>query len=200
MPLEALSPKVLDLIAADAPLEQLGTGMVFTEGPVWNAHGQFLVFSDIPADRIKRWSPDDGVTDYRVPSGKSNGLTYDRQGRLLACEGAKRRVTRTEADGSVVAIASHYQGKKLNSPNDMVIKSDGSIYFTDPPYALNEVFGAPGEREQSCNGVYRLSPDGQNLTLLVDDFEGPNGLCFSPDESRLYIDDSARLHLRVFEV
>lgn len=200
MSLEVISKKVLDLIPADAKVEKLATGMQFTEGPVWNARGQFLVFSDIPANHMKRWSPVDGLTDYRVPSGKSNGLTYDRQGRLIAAEHANRRVSRTEADGRVVSIASHYKGKKLNSPNDVVVKSDGSIYFSDPPYGLGEAFGAAGEQEQPCQGVYRLSPDGKTLTLLVDDFDRPNGLCFSPDESLLYINDTARMHIRVFKV
>jgi gluconolactonase len=200
MSLEVISKKVLDLVAADAKVEKLATGMQFTEGPVWNARGGFLVFSDIPANQMKRWSPVDGLTDYRVPSGKSNGLTYDRQGRLIACEHANRRVSRTEADGSVTALASHYQGKKLNSPNDVVVKSDGSVYFSDPPYGLSDAFGNPGEQEQPCQGVYRLSPDGKTLTLLVDDFDRPNGLCFSPDESLLYINDTARMHIRVFQV
>ncbi len=200
MSLEVLSKKVLDLIPADANVERLATGMQFTEGPVWHACGGFLVFSDIPADQMKRWSPIDGLTDYRVPSGKSNGLTYDRQGRLLACEHANRRVTRTEADGSISVIASHYQGKRLNSPNDLIVKSDGSIYFSDPPYGLGEAFSEPAEQEQPGNGVYRLSPDGKTLTVLVDDFDRPNGLCFSPDESLLYVDDTARMHIRVFQV
>ena len=200
MSLEVLSRKVLDLIPADANVERLATGMQFTEGPVWHACGGFLVFSDIPADQMKRGSPIDGLTDYRVPSGKSNGLTYDRQGRLLACEHANRRVTRTEANGSISVIASHYQGKRLNSPNDLIVKSDGSIYFSDPPYGLGEAFSEPAEQEQPGNGVYRLSPDGKTLTVLVDDFDRPNGLCFSPDESLLYVDDTARMHIRVFQV
>ncbi|MCC7261599.1 MAG: SMP-30/gluconolactonase/LRE family protein [Candidatus Latescibacteria bacterium] len=200
MSLEVISKKVLDLIPADAKVERLATGMQFTEGPVWNARGGFLVFSDIPANHMKRWSPIDGLTDYRVPSGKSNGLTYDRQGRLLACEHANRRVTRTEADGTISVIASHYKKKKLNSPNDVIVKSDGAVYFSDPPYGLGEAFGTPGEQEQPCQGVYRLSPDGKTLTLLVDDFDRPNGLCFSPDESLLYINDTARMHIRVFQV
>ena len=200
MSLEVLSKKVLDLIPADVKVEHLATGMQFTEGPVWHACGGFLVFSDIPADQMKRWSPIDGLTDYRVPSGKSNGLTYDRQGRLLACEHANRRVTRTEANGSISVIASHYQGKRLNSPNDLIVKSDGSIYFSDPPYGLGEAFSEPAEQEQPGNGVYRLSPDGKTLTVLVDDFDRPNGLCFSPDESLLYVDDTARMHIRVFQV
>ena len=200
MSLDVRSPKLLDLIDADAELEQLGTGCEFTEGPVWHAEGKFLLFSDIPANQMKKWTAEEGITNFRVPSGKSNGLTYDKQGRLVTCEHANRRVSRTEADGTVVTIASHYEGKRLNSPNDVVVKSDGSIYFSDPPYGLTADYGVEGEQDLDFQGVYRLSPDGQTLTLLVDDFDRPNGLCFSPDESILYIDDTERLHIRAFDV
>ena len=200
MSLDVRSPKLLDLIDANAELEQLGTGCEFTEGPVWHAEGRFLLFSDIPANQMKKWTAEDGITNFRVPSGKSNGLTYDKQGRLVTCEHANRRVSRTEADGTVVTIASHYEGKRLNSPNDVVVKSDGSIYFSDPPYGLTADYGVEGEQDLDFQGVYRLSPDGQTLTLLVDDFDRPNGLCFSPDESILYIDDTERLHIRAFDV
>ena len=200
MSLDVRSPKLLDLIDADAQLEQLGTGCEFTEGPVWHAEGKFLLFSDIPANQMKKWTAEEGITNFRVPSGKSNGLTYDKQGRLIAAEHANRRVSRTEADGTVVTIASHYEGKRLNSPNDVVVKSDGSIYFSDPPYGLTAEYGVEGEQDLDFQGVYRLSPDGQTLTLLVDDFDRPNGLCFSPDESILYIDDTERLHIRAFDV
>ena len=200
MSLDVRSPKLLDLIDADAQLEQLGTGCEFTEGPVWHAEGEFLLFSDIPANQMKKWTAEEGITNFRVPSGKSNGLTYDKQGRLVTCEHANRRVSRTEADGTVVTIASHYEGKRLNSPNDVVVKSDGSIYFSDPPYGLTADYGVEGEQDLDFQGVYRLSPDGQTLTLLVDDFDRPNGLCFSPDESILYIDDTERMHIRAFDV
>ena len=200
MSLDVRSPKLLDLIDPDASLEQLGTGCEFTEGPVWHAEGKFLLFSDIPANRMKKWTADDGITNFRVPSGKSNGLTYDKQGRLVTCEHANRRVSRTEADGTVVTIASHYEGKRLNSPNDLIVKSDGSIYFSDPPYGLTADYGVEGEQDLDFQGVYRLSPDGQTVTLLVDDFDRPNGLCFSPDESILYINDTERMHVRVFDV
>ena len=200
MSLDVRSPKLLDLIDADAALEQLGTGCEFTEGPVWHAEDKFLLFSDIPANQMKKWTAEEGITNFRVPSGKSNGLTYDKQGRLVTCEHANRRVSRTEADGTVVTIASHYEGKRLNSPNDVVVKSDGSIYFSDPPYGLTADYGIEGEQDLDFQGVYRLSPDGQTLTLLVDDFDRPNGLCFSPDESILYIDDTERMHIRVFDV
>lgn len=182
-----------------AGVERLATGFVFTEGPVWDARGDFLLFSDIPEDRILKWSARDGVSDFRVPSGKSNGLTRDGRGRLIACEHANRRVSRTGEDGAVATIASHYRGKRLNSPNDVVVKSDGAVYFTDPPYGLNPVFGSASPQELPFYGVYRLSPDGRELTLLIDD-SVPNGLAFSPDESLLYVADTEHNHIRVFDV
>ena len=199
MNIDARTPELLDLIDADAQIELLGTGCQFTEGPIWNAQGKFLLFSDIPANQMKKWTPESGITTFRAPSGKSNGLTYDKQGRLIACEHANRRVSRTEADGTVATIASHYNGKRLNSPNDVVVKLDGSIYFTDPPYGLTAAYGVEGKQELDFQGVYRLSSDG-TLTLLVADFDRPNGLCFSPDESILYINDTARMHIRAFDV
>jgi len=192
--------RLLELIDSNAVVEQLGTDFQFIEGPLWNANGRFLLFSDIPANKIWKWDATSGMSVFRDPSGKSNGLTYDKQGLLLACEHANRRVSRTSAEGQVVAIASHYQGKRLNSPNDIVLKSDGSIYFTDPPYGLSAAFGAEREKELDFQGVYRLSPDGETVTLLVDDFDKPNGLCFSPDESVLYINDTDRMHVRAFDV
>jgi gluconolactonase len=180
-------------------VERLATGFMFTEGPVWNSKGEFLLFSDIPGNRISKWTTKAGISDFRFPSGKSNGLTLDGKGRLIACEHANRRVSRTEDDGAVVTIASHYKGKKLNSPNDVIVKSDGSIYFTDPPYGLNPTFGTMEQQELPFYGVYRLSPDGETLSLLIDD-SVPNGLAFSPDESLLYIADTERNHLRVFDV
>ena len=187
------------IVPEGAKVERLGTGFQFTEGPVWNVKGGYLLFSDIPANRIKKWTPKDGISDFRFPSGKSNGLTLDRRGRLIACEHANRRVSRTEEDGTVVTIASHYKGKKLNSPNDVVVKTDGSVYFTDPPYGLNPIFGTFEEQELTFYGVYRVSPNGDNLSLLIDD-SVPNGLAFSPDESLLYVADTEMNHLRVFDV
>jgi gluconolactonase len=187
------------IVPEGAKVERLGTGFQFTEGPVWNVKGGYLLFSDIPANRIKKWTPKDGISDFRFPSGKSNGLTLDRRGRLIACEHANRRVSRTEEDGTIVTIASHYKGKKLNSPNDVVVKSDGSVYFTDPPYGLNPTFGTFEEQELTFYGVYRVSPNGDNLSLLIDD-SVPNGLAFSPDESLLYVADTEMNHIRVFNV
>jgi len=192
--------KISDIILKDSKLEKIATGFVFTEGPVWDAAKSCLFFSDIPANRMRRWSKDSGIVIFREPSGKSNGLTIDKQGRLIACEHANRRVSRTEKDGAVVTIADKYDGKKLNSPNDVVAKSDGSIYFTDPPYGLTAEFGNLGQQELPFQGVYRLSADGKSLTLLIDDFDKPNGLAFSPDESLIYVDDTDRAHVRVFDV
>ena len=188
-----------DILPEGSAVERLATGFMFTEGPAWDVEGGYLLFSDIPANSIKKWSPQDGISDFRVPSGKSNGLTRDGLGRLIACEHANRRVSRTEEDGTVVTVASHYEGKKLNSPNDVIVKSDGSIYFTDPPYGLDPLFGTMEEQELPFYGVYRVSPDGNELSLLIRD-SVPNGLAFSPDESLLYVADTERNHIRVFDV
>jgi len=173
--------------------EQIATGFQFLEGPVWHPDG-YLLFSDIPAGRIYRWTLADGATVWREESGNSNGLTLDHENRLLACEHGNRRVSRTEHDGQVVAVAESYEGRRLNSPNDLVVASDGSIIFTDPPYGIEE-----HQREQPLNAVYRLAQDGQ-LERLFDDFDRPNGLAFSPDGSVLYVGDARRRHVRAFEV
>jgi sugar lactone lactonase YvrE len=182
-------------IVGDAKVEKVAGGFQFTEGPVWMAEG-YLIFSDIPADTIYKWSPGQAQAEvFRRPSGHSNGLTLDRQGRLLACE-HDRRVSRTGPDGTVLTLAERYQGKRLNSPNDIVVKSDGGIYFTDPPYGL------PGQsegKELDFHGVYRIEPDG-SLILLDASFERPNGLAFSPDERVLYVDDTSKGHIRAFDV
>jgi gluconolactonase len=194
------SAELRALVAAPFSLERLATGFQFTEGPIWDRAGNFLLFSDIPADTIFRWDAASRISTFRHPCGFTNGHTRDSAGRLLSCEHRNRRVCRTEADGTVVPMASHYAGKRLNSPNDIVVKSDGMIYFTDPTYGLGPNEGDAGEQELSWQGVYRVAPDGSNLTLLVDDFEAPNGLAFSPDERFLYVDDSERMHVRKFEV
>jgi gluconolactonase len=191
--LEAASPAFWKLIDKDARLEKAADGFQFTEGPVWNSAG-FLLFSDIPANQIVKFVPGAAPTAFRTSSGNSNGLTYDRAGRLLACEHSNRRVTRQEADGSLTVLASSYDGKKLNSPNDIVVRSDGTIYFSDPPYGIREE-----QKELPFQGVYKISPEGK-LTLLAQDFDRPNGIALSPDEKTLYVDDSARLHVRAFDV
>ncbi len=200
MALDVRDEQLLKLIDSEAPVEQIATGCQFTEGPLWHATERFLLFSDIPANKMRQWDAESGMTVFRDPSGKSNGLTYDKGGHLIACEHGNRRVSRTTADGQVITIASHYEGKRLNSPNDVVVKSDGSIYFTDPPYGLSAAYGVESEKELDFQGVYRLSPNGDTLILLVDDFDRPNGLCFSPDESILYINDTERMHVRAFDV
>lgn len=167
-----------ELVEADT-LEQIATGFTFTEGPVWHPDG-YLLFSDIPANTIYKWSPDGSVETFRSPSGHANGLTFDRRGRLIACEHSNRQVSRTEPNGTIVTLANEYDGSRLNSPNDAVVKSDGSIYFTDPPWGLTAAYGIPGTQELPFEGVYRLSPDGETLELLEADIL-PNGLVFSPD-------------------
>jgi sugar lactone lactonase YvrE len=208
-PLEVHNPGLHDLIAPDAPIERIGGGLGFTEGPVWR--GTALLFSDIPNKRIVRWRRlPEGPELTTYATGSSNGLTLDRRGQVLAAEHDGRRVTRVGDDGTRTVLAERFEGKRLNSPNDIVVKSDGSIYFTDPPYAIQP--STPGMprppdwwtkpipgKEQPCNGVYRITPDG-TLHLLVDDFALPNGLAFSPDEAVLYIDDSAHKHIRAFDV
>ncbi len=183
----------LKTLIEDGDPEKLATGFRFTEGPIWQADGS-LFFSDIPANRTYRWTAETGATVWAEPTGNANGMTLDRAGQLLRCEHSGRQVSRVAADGTATTVADRYQGKRLNSPNDIVVKSDGVIYFTDPPYGIK-----PEEREQPCNGVYRIFPDGA-MDLLVDDFDRPNGLAFSPDESILYIDDSPRRHVRAFDV
>jgi gluconolactonase len=202
--IEALSPGAQRVLDPQARLERVATGFVFTEGPLWDARTRSLLFSDIPANRIYRWTEAGGATVFREPSGKSNGLAWDREGALLACEHARRRVSRTLAGGRVVPLAERYGGRRLNSPNDLVVRSDGSLYFTDPPYGLTAEFGEPGEPEQPVNGLYRLPPAEETRTgepvLVADDFDRPNGLAFSPDEQRLYVADTPRYHVRVFDV
>jgi gluconolactonase len=180
--------------------ERLGTGFLFTEGPVWHPRGQFLIFSDMPGDHMRRWSAADGITTFRQPSHKANGNTYDRQGRLLTCEHATSRVTRTEPDGRLTPLATHFKGQELNSPNDIVCRSDGGIYFTDPPYGRAKYYGVERPQQLGFQGVYRVGADPQSPELLVDDFDRPNGLCLSLDERRLFVNDTARRHIRVFEV
>lgn len=195
----ARSPLFFELVDEDAELERLATGFTFTEGPVWNPSGGYLLFSDMPDDVMRRWDPEGGITEVRRPNNKGNGMTYDREGRLLVCEHATSSVVRQEANGSFTTLASHYEGKELNSPNDVVVASDGSIYFTDPTYGRMPVFGVERETELDFRGLYRVTPDGQ-LQLLAADFAQPNGLCFSPDEALLYVNDTQQAHIRVFDV
>jgi gluconolactonase len=202
MALDVKSEKLHELIDQEAEVEKLGTGFTFTEGPVWNKEGRFLLFSDMPGDVRRRWSEEDGVTEVANPSNKGNGMTYDADGRLLVCEHVTSSLVRMDADGTGTGrevIASHYEGKELNSPNDVIVADDGSIYFSDPWYGRMPVFGVERDRELGFQGVYRISSEGGDPQLLVDDFEQPNGLCFSPGESLLYINDTPKAHIRVFD-
>ncbi len=193
----AKSPNLYDLIG---DLERIGTGFMFTEGPIWNKEGKFLLFSDMPGDVRRMWSEADGVKEVMNPSNKCNGMTYDADGNLIVCEHSTSTIVRETPDGKRETIASHYDGKELNSPNDVLVGNDGSIYFTDPPFGRVPVFGVPRERELDFQGVYRIPPGGGDVELMFDDFETPNGLCFSPDGKLLYINDSTKAHIRVFDV
>jgi gluconolactonase len=197
---EVTAPGMLDLVEADAELEQIGSGFTFTEGPLWtNRDGGSLLFSDMPGDTRRRWSAAGGVEVVAHPSNKGNGLAWDLEGRLLICEHTTSSLVRIEPDGSRTVLASHWQGKELNSPNDVVVASDGSIVFTDPPYGRWPGFGVEREQELDFCGVYRIAPDGE-LSLLADDFQKPNGLCFSADEKTLWINDTDGGHIRRFSV
>jgi gluconolactonase len=202
MGVQTKSEALRELVAEDAEVERLATGFTFTEGPIWNADGQYLLFSDMPADVRRRWSEADGVEEVMRPSNKCNGMVYEADGNLLVCEHVTSSLVREYPDGRRETIASHYRGKELNSPNDVITKSDGSIYFSDPWYGRMPVFGEERERQLGFQGVYRIAPGGGEPELVVDEdeFEQPNGLCFSPDESLLYINDTPRAHIKVFDV
>lgn len=202
MKADAVSNVFYDLFPRSAELVQAATGFIFTEGPAWDAVDGSLVFSDIKGNTIYRLKETGEISVVRRPSGMSNGLAFDGGHRLIACEHAGRRLSLFSLHnpiGPIVPLAETYQGKRLNSPNDVVVASDRSIYFTDPIYGLVKELQAPEARELPFQGVYRLSLSGE-LTLLVDDFAGPNGLAFSPDERRLYVNDTERQHIRVFDV
>ena len=199
--LEIRNPRLMAIVASDALMDRLATGFEFLEGPVWLPAEHALIFSDIPGDAMFRWDAVNGAKVYRQPSRKANGNTLDGQGRVLTCEHATSRVVRQESDGRLTVLASHYAGVELNSPNDIVVKSDGAIYFTDPNFGRRPTrHGVPRAQEQPCQGVYRLEPDTGTLSRLAADFDQPNGLCFSLDEKRLFVNDSPRGHIRVFNV
>jgi gluconolactonase len=202
VPVAVKSEKLRDLVDPGAEVERLGTGYTFTEGPIWNAEGEFLLFSDMPGDVRRRWSREAGIEEVMRPSNKGNGMVYDADGNLLVCEHVTSSLVRERIDGTRETLASHFRGKELNSPNDVITRSDGLIYFSDPWYGRMPVFGIERERELGFQGVYRLPPEGGELELVVaeDEFEMPNGLCFSPDESLLYINDTPRAHIKVFDV
>lgn len=192
--LEVLDDRFRALTHPMSQLERIAQGFTWTEGPVWFGDRDVLLFSDIPSQRIMQWSEKTGVSLYRAESGFNNGNTRDRQGRLIGCRHGARDLVRTEIDGSITVLADQFEGKRLNSPNDVVVSSDGVIWFTDPTYGIISDFeGYRATPEQPSQNVYRLSPEGA-LTVAVSDFNQPNGLCFSPDETLLYIAESGSSH------
>jgi gluconolactonase len=202
MAVQVNAPAFLELVDEDAELERLGTGFTFTEGPLWNPDG-FLLFSDMPGDVRRRWDAENGVSEVARPSNKGNGMTFDLDGRLIVCEHVTSSVVRLDPDGTGAnreVIASHYGDKELNAPNDVVVKSDGAIYFSDPTYGRMPGFGLEREQDLDFQGVYRIPSGGGDTQLLADDFGQPNGLCFSADESLLYVNDTEKAHIRVFDV
>src|ERR1700749_1796507 len=198
----SLRPEFEELIELDAPAIQVAAGCVFTEGPVWHPAEHFLLFSDMPGDVRRRWDPHGGAVEVKRPANKCNGMTYDADLNLIICEHATSLLVREKPDGTREVLASHFEGKELNSPNDVCVRSDGSIYFSDPYYGRTLIFGVERPRELGFQGVYRVPPDGGDLQLVVDRglFEQPNGLCLSPDEKLLYVNDSAKKLIRVLNV
>jgi gluconolactonase len=202
---EIVDPAFGSLIKGSAKVEKLFEGCRWAEGPAYFPMMRSVVWSDIPNDRMLRWDETTGATGvFRNPAGYSNGNTVDRQGRLVSCEHGNRRVTRTEHDGSITVLADQYDGKPLNSPNDVVVRSDGSIWFTDPPYGIDSDYeGHKASVEQDGNFVYRIDGDTGEITVVADDFDRPNGLAFTPDESQLVVSDTgsaATRHFRMFDV
>lgn len=203
---KAIDPAFERYVLGNAPVKQLATGFDWVEGPVWFGDANCLLFSDIPNNKIMRWSPDTGLSIFRAPSNFANGHTRDRQGRLVSCEHGKRRVTRTEHDGQITVIADRYDGKPLNSPNDVIVKSDGTIWFSDPHYGIMSDYEGYKARQENPCVVYCFDPETETLTPVVTDMNCPNGLAFSPDESLLYVADTGRMfesdpqHIRVYPV
>lgn len=201
---EIHDPRFRSFVIGNAPVKKIASGFDWVEGPVWFGDAGCLLFSDIPNNRILRWTTE-GVTTFRTPSNYANGHTRDREGRLVSCEHGLRRVTRTELDGSITVIADSHGGKRFNSPNDVVVASDGAIWFTDPHYGvMTDYEGFKAGTEQPCH-VYRVDPNG-SVEAVITDMHCPNGLAFSPDESLLYVADTGRMfhddpqHIRVFEM
>lgn len=202
---DAIDPSFRDLIDEHAPVRQIGSGFMFTEGPIWHPKDQFLMFSDMPGDVRRRWAHGEGVAEVMRPSHKGNGMTYDQQLNLLVCEHATSSVARFTPAGERTVLCSHFEGRELNSPNDICVKSDGSIWFTDPTYGRMPGFGIERPVELGFQGVYKLPRghqpgDEPELVVARSLFSQPNGLCFSPDESRLYINDTDQHNIRVYDV
>jgi gluconolactonase len=197
--IEQLDPGLDNILTVSQRIQELGSGyggdIGPAEGPLWWKEGGYLLFSDIHNDRRMKYTPGQGVTLFKQGVNRANGLTRDMQGRLIACEHDTRRVTRQELDGSITVVANSFQGRRLNRPNDVIVKSDGSIYFTDPNHNF-----VPEQWDLQYPGVYRVTPDLGTISLVTDSFVGPNGLAFSPDESVLYINDVRRGHIRAFDM
>lgn len=200
MNLVSYAPDFDELLDTTSQVERVATGFVFTEGPIWMADGS-LHFSDVVGDKRRRWHPEKGVSVLRDPSNHCNGMTRDAHGGLIVCEHVTSRVIREAQDGEVTVIASHFEGKELNSPNDVIVSDTGAILFTDPDWGRTmPAVGLERPTQLGFRGVYCAVPDGGPLKLLVDDFEGPNGLCLSLDESLLFVNDTNKGHIRVFDV
>jgi gluconolactonase len=188
---QVLSPAFEAYRIALASVERIASGSRWAEGPVWFGDGRYLLWSDIPNNRMLKWEEETGaVSVFRSPSGHANGNTRDRQGRLVTCEHGGRRVTRTEYDGSITVLIDRFEGKRLNSPNDVVVKSDGSIWFTDPPFGIAGYYQGEHAEQELPERIYRLDPHDGRATVVADDIRGPNGLAFSPDERTLYVIES----------
>lgn len=190
------------LVRPGVELEKLATGFVWSEGPVWFSEGAYVLWSDIPNNRMMRWSEAEGLSEFRKPSNHSNGNMRDRAGRLITCEHSAHRVSRTEADGTVVSLVDSYDGQKLNSPNDVAVKSDGTVWFTDPPYGIeSNREGYQRASELGANYVFRHDPESGDTSIVADDFDRPNGIAFSPDEKTIYISDTGSpKHIRALDV
>lgn len=204
--IEQYDPRFKPCVLPNAPLLTLGEGYAWLEGPVWFADANQLLVSDLPNNRVLRWTDDGGVSVFRQPSNFANGHTRDRQGRLIGCSHHGRCITRTEVDGSVTVLADRFDGKRLNGPNDVVVARDGAIWFSDPHYGGNTDYEGGKHQPELPPYLYRLDPDG-TLAVVADDFTGPNGLCFSPGERLLYVAESGwqfaenpTRHIRLFDV
>jgi gluconolactonase len=187
---EISDPRFREMVLPNAPLEKLADGFRWLEGPTWFADLQCLLFSDIPNDRIMRWTVGGGVSVFREPSQFANGHTRDREGRLIGCLHGGRSIVRTELDGHITTLVDRFDGRRLNSPNDVVVKSDGSVWFSDPPYGIQTDYEGGRRQSELPANLYRYDPADDTLKVVADDFAGPNGLCFSPDEMHLYITDT----------
>lgn len=199
MTIEIHDDRFTSIVDQTVSLNVVGSNFDFIEGPIWNHIDNHLIFSDMPGNKMRKWTSENGIEIFREPSNMANGNAYDNQGRLVTCEHATSQVTRTEKDGTISILASKYDNKELNSPNDIIVSSNNTIYFTDPSFGRMEYYGVPREPELDYRGVYRIDPDG-TLTLLADDFDQPNGLCLSMDESKLFVNDTMRNHIRVFDI